>query len=67
MYGRICEAQTEKEQVRLCKLFFFFFLMRAYVFYVQVCVVAYVSTFACLFMPEAERGVIVGAPAATEL
>lgn len=49
--------------------------MRAYVFYVQACVVAYVFTFACLFMPEDNRGgrggeigaCIVDAPGATEL
>lgn len=39
-----------------------------FVFYVQVCVVAYVSAFACLLTPEDERGgAIVDAPAATEL
>lgn len=53
MQRRMCAraTQTEKEsQVQMRGLV----LMRAYVFYVQVCVVAYVSTFACLFMPEDE-------------
>lgn len=49
--------------MRLCELV----LMRAYVFYVKVCVVAHVSTFACLFMSEDGEGGIVAAPATTQL
>ncbi len=45
-------TEGEKEQVQPSKLV----LMHAYVFHVQVCVEAYVSTFACLFMPGGEGG-----------
>ena len=45
---RMWNTDRNKEQVRPCELV----LIRAYVFYVQVCVVAYASMLACLFMPE---------------